>query len=115
PEAAETTLVYPCGAGDCPVGAGLAKAGVLDDSTFTFIPTPRWVDFYGQAVVDDEPVKVGAVVTVYDPDGVQCGGMIVHTEGWYGLVPVYGDDGTTPEVDERATVGDTVAFYIRRW
>ncbi|MFQ6093186.1 MAG: FlgD immunoglobulin-like domain containing protein, partial [bacterium] len=38
--------------------------------------------------------------------------MIIHTEGWYGLVSVYGDDETTLEVDEGAEVGDTLTFYI---
>ncbi|MFQ6091784.1 MAG: FlgD immunoglobulin-like domain containing protein, partial [bacterium] len=109
-DAVETTLVYPCGDGDCPVG--LAKAGGFGDSTFTFIPTPRWVDFYGQAVLGGEPAREGDVVTVYDPDGVQCGGMVIHTEGWYGLMPVYGDDETSPEVDQGAKVGDRLTFYI---
>ncbi|MFQ6093672.1 MAG: FlgD immunoglobulin-like domain containing protein, partial [bacterium] len=110
PEAAETTLVYPCGAGDCP--GGLVKAGGFGDSAFTFIPTPTWVDFYGQVIVDGAPARVGDVVTVYDSDGIQCGGMVIHTEGWYGLVPVYGDDETTPDVDEGAKVGDRLTFYI---
>ncbi|MFQ6093102.1 MAG: FlgD immunoglobulin-like domain containing protein [bacterium] len=110
PDAAETTLVYPCGAGDCP--SGLAKAGAVSDSTFTFIPTSRWVDFYGRAEVAGGPVRVGDVVTVYDPDGVQCGGMITHSRGWYGLVPVYGDDETTVGVYEGAKVGDRLTFYI---
>ncbi|MFQ6092606.1 MAG: FlgD immunoglobulin-like domain containing protein [bacterium] len=35
----------------------------------------------------------GDVVTVYDPDGIQCGGMRIHIEGWYGLVRLCGDDG----------------------
>jgi hypothetical protein len=76
------------------------------------IPTDQWVDFYSlNTTVDGEPVPIGAVVAAFDPDGIQCGEFIVTNAGWYGVMPVYGDDPETAE-DEGAEPGDTIAFTI---
>ena len=112
-DAAGSTLVYPCWGETCPSGDFVAEArGFRGDSILTFSPTSQWVDFYGRAELNGEPVQAGDVVTAYDSDGIHCGSVVIHTEGCYGLMPVYGDDETTPEVDEGAHVGDRLTFYI---
>lgn len=74
--------------------------------------TPWWVDFWGlQTTLGDQPVPVGAVVRAYDPTGVLAGAFTVTTPGWYGLMPVYGDDPRSPE-DEGARSGDAISFSI---
>lgn len=77
------------------------------------VPTSEWVSFWSDAsTVRTAPVSVGAVVRAYDPGGVLCGGFVVHTEGDYGLMPVYRDDPLTPQVDEGADPGDVISFTI---
>lgn len=73
------------------------------------IPTSVWCDFYGSAsTYNDNPIPVGSVIDVYDIDGVHCGTFTVHTDGHYGLMPVYGDDGYS----EGPTVGEALTFYL---
>ena len=57
-------------------------------------------------------VKVGDVITAEDPDNVVCGKWTVTTTGNYGLMPVYKDDFTTPDIDEGAETGDIITFKI---
>lgn len=76
-------------------------------------PTNEWVNFLSaNTTLDGSPIPVGAVVDAYDPDGVWCGTFTVHTAGEYGFLLVYRDDTTTPDVDEGASPGDTITFYI---
>ena len=76
-------------------------------------PTNQWVNFHSaNTTFLGEPVPVGAVIAAFDPDGVQCGEFTVATEGKYGLMPCYGDDETTPDVDEGAEPGDVITFTI---
>ena len=76
------------------------------------MPTPYWTDYFGTAFLNGAAVHVGDTITAYDPDGVLCGEFVVRTEGEYGFMHVYGDDPTTPNVDEGAVAGDSVRFYI---
>jgi uncharacterized cupredoxin-like copper-binding protein len=70
-----------------------------------------WVDFYGTTfTVQGAPAEVGDEIAVFDPDGVLCGGCVVHLQGTYGFLHVYGDDPTTLDVDEGASVGDVLTF-----
>ncbi len=75
-------------------------------------PTNAWVDIYSTAsTLDGQPVPVGAVIAVFDPQGVQCGEFTVTKSGWYGLMPCYGDDPHTA-IDEGAVSGDVLSFAI---
>jgi len=60
-------------------------------------------------------VQLGDVITARDPDGIICGittvGEFGTDEGDY-FIHVYGDDATTPGVDEGAIEGDTITFFI---
>ena len=75
-------------------------------------PTNTWVDFYGlDSTYQGQPLPVGAVVAVFDPQGVQCGEATVSNGGTYGIMPCYGDDFGTLE-DEGAVYGDVLSFTI---
>jgi hypothetical protein len=75
-------------------------------------PTNQWVNFYSQSsYVNGQPVPVGAVVQAYNPRGVLAGQFVVTSQGWYGLMPVYGDDPNTPQ-DEGLRPGEVVSFTI---
>ncbi|MFQ5595792.1 MAG: CARDB domain-containing protein, partial [Anaerolineae bacterium] len=74
--------------------------------------TNTWVNFYGPArLADGKPAPAGALVQVFDADGVPCGAGIVTEPGLYGLLACYGDDPTTP-ADEGASPGDVLTFAI---
>lgn len=76
------------------------------------IPTNEWVNFYSATTtLDGAPVPCGTVIDAYDPDGVHCGTFTVITLGQYGFMPVYRDDPTT-DIDEGASLGDTISFTI---
>ncbi|MFH0810404.1 MAG: hypothetical protein V2A77_08070 [Pseudomonadota bacterium] len=59
--------------------------------------TPTSVDLYGSSV--GFALQPGDIITVYTSAGTPCGRGVVNTAGFYGLVHVYGDDPTTPEID----------------
>jgi len=76
-------------------------------------PTNQWVNFYSDSTfVNGLWVEVGSVITAFDPDDVLCGIDTVTTEGLYGFMSVYGDDSSTPGLDEGAMPGDTIKFKI---
>jgi hypothetical protein len=101
------------------VGVTLPRDGVdqqdeqaLPKPAQAVVPTISWVDFYGlESTIDGQPLPVGAVIRAYDPQGVVCGEFSVTRAGWYGLMPVYGDDLLT-EVDEGAVPGDRIKLTI---
>lgn len=85
---------------------GLGASGVGGDSP------PQWIDIYSVgSSFDGEPLPVGAIVAVFDPQGVQCGCAEVDTEGHYGIMPCYGDDASTVD-DEGAEEGDELTFTV---
>jgi len=76
-------------------------------------PTATWVNFYGPAFLTDTlPLPNGSRILALDPDGVVCGAITVTVAGQYGLLPCYGDDPTTPDMDEGAVTGDSIRFLI---
>ena len=59
------------------------------------------------------PIVLGSVVKAFDPDGVLCGMYVVDkAPGYYGFMPVYGDDIVSQDVDEGAEAGDLLTFEI---
>ncbi|MEE8470003.1 MAG: hypothetical protein V3S51_01595 [Dehalococcoidia bacterium] len=78
----------------------------------SLVPTNQWVNFYGlESTFGKQPLPVGVLITVRDPQGVVCGEFSVTQAGRYGLIPVYGDDPLT-EVDEGAVPGDLLEFRV---
>ncbi|HOJ40719.1 MAG TPA: dockerin type I repeat-containing protein [bacterium] len=78
----------------------------------TPINTPTSCPFYGQVSINGVAGQPGDEVAAFDPNGVLCGRFVIHTAGFYGFMEVYGDDITTPTVDEGARQGDTITFRI---
>lgn len=77
------------------------------------VPTSEWISLWSDdATLNSNPVPVGAMVQVYDPEGVLCGEFQVNSAGAYGLVPVYRDDPLTLDVDEGAEPGDSLRITI---
>ncbi|KPJ50702.1 hypothetical protein AMJ40_02125 [candidate division TA06 bacterium DG_26] len=107
----EDTLCYPDPLGCCGPGKTRGAEGQRGDQP-SVVPTPSWVDFWGEASVDGNPVEIGDVITVYDGDGIKCGEQTVRQRGYFGVLHVYGDDETTAERDEGAEPGDELTFFI---
>ena len=78
-----------------------------------FAKTDRWTDYFSDnSNVATSPISVGPVIEALDPDSVLCGRFVVVQEGFYGFLHVYGDDPTTPDIDEGAVDGDLISFYV---
>jgi hypothetical protein len=63
------------------------------------------------SLLDEQPLPPGTVVEAYDPQGVLCGRFVVVQAGKYGLMPLYGDDPSSPR-DEGALPGDIIIFQV---
>ncbi|MBI4720070.1 MAG: choice-of-anchor D domain-containing protein, partial [Chitinivibrionia bacterium] len=76
------------------------------------IPTTEWVNVWGDSVwIDDHPIQAGMTIRAIDADRTVCGEYVVHSEGSFGVMPVYRDDPYTPQ-DEGALPGDFIIFYF---
>jgi len=110
-------------------GEVMASASGIDialESAPTILPSPvSPCDFWDQDGTyfhDNDPsdhipelVQIGDVITAKDPDGVICGLAYVGDagtgEGDY-FIHVNGDDPNTTGIDEGASEGDTIIFFI---
>lgn len=87
-------------------------------ATAQITPNNKWTSFYDSLTTyNGVAAPIGSIIKAYDPDGVLCGLDTVglgptSPAGWYGFMPVYGDDPTTPGVDEGAVTGDSLHFKI---
>jgi hypothetical protein len=101
-------------------GSGKDKGGKPKDPpeemhfSLSTNPTDRWIDVYGSLTIGKKPAQVGDEVAAFDADGVLCGVYRVKSEGQYGFLHVYGDDGLSPE-DEGASAGDSITFKVYDW
>jgi hypothetical protein len=76
------------------------------------VETLIWMNVYSpSSLLDEEPLPPGTVVEAYDPQGALCGRFVVARVGKYGLMPLYGDDPSSP-LDEGALPGDTITFWV---
>jgi hypothetical protein len=73
-------------------------------------PTPWWDNYCGTVTGNGDPLPAGSLIQAVDPDGVVCGEFVVHQAGYFGFMPVYGDDPYTSEIDEGAESGDEIRF-----
>lgn len=77
------------------------------------VPTNTWVDIYGaNSTYLGSAIPISAYIAVFDAQGVQCGEFTVIKAGAYGIMPCYGDDAASPDVDEGAEPGDLLQFTI---
>ncbi|RKX24199.1 MAG: hypothetical protein DRP45_08745 [Candidatus Zixiibacteriota bacterium] len=77
--------------------------------------TPFYTDFFDtlySSTLNGALMPAGTIIEAFDPDGILCGRKAVITAGGFGFMPVYGDDGETPGVDEGAVANDTITFKI---
>lgn len=78
----------------------------------TLRPTFIWANSYGlDSTLNGEPLPIGAIVEVFDPDGTLAGRTIVQQAGRYGLLAIYADDPST-DVDEGVVPGDRLTFAV---
>lgn len=76
------------------------------------VPSNLWINLYStQSMLDAEPLPLGTLIRAYDSQGTLCGEFTVTTAGNYGLMPVYGDDPSTPQ-DEGAVPGDLITVTV---
>jgi len=57
-------------------------------------------------------LNVGDVVEFFDQEGTLCGKWKVRDKSAYGLMPVYGDDPTTVDIDEGAREGEVLTIKV---
>ncbi len=75
-------------------------------------PTYEWINVYcDEPLLNWNPLRPGAVIEAFDPDGVLCGRDSVRADGAYGFMPIYRDDPYS-EIDEGAEPGDTITFRV---
>lgn len=81
-------------------------------SAYSQTPTAEWVNFYSaNSVLNSQPIAVGTIVEVYDPNDNLCGRDTVDKAGTYGFLACYIDDSNTP-LDEGIRPGDEVLFKV---
>ncbi|MDP7474636.1 MAG: hypothetical protein QF859_01550, partial [Candidatus Marinimicrobia bacterium] len=93
------------------------QGGVLPDNPFEGLvnPNPSSGYFIGQATIDGTPAGVGDWSAAFDEDG-NCAGaavLIINAGIAYINMPIYGDDTTTPDVDEGMNAGES--FTLKLW
>jgi len=78
-------------------------------------PNPSSGVFYGQATIDGTPAEEGDWSAAFDEDGNIAGAAVIMINAGtaYINMPIYGDDTTTPDVDEGMNAGES--FVLRIW
>lgn len=81
------------------------------------IVTDRSSDFIGTISINGRPAQPGNEMAFFcpaddNPDGVVCGLYVVTEAGEYGIVSVFGDDPTTPSIDDGAQPGERLRFKV---
>ncbi|MDP7336900.1 MAG: hypothetical protein QF648_03530, partial [Candidatus Marinimicrobia bacterium] len=78
-------------------------------------PNPSSGVFIGQATINGTPAGEGDWSAAFDEDG-NCAGavvLIINAGTAYINMPIYGDDSTTPDVDEGMNAGES--FILKIW
>jgi len=89
------------------LGAGVSAQGNPHFTSFS--------DTLIASTYNGELLVAGTIIQAYDPSGVYCGIDTVRMSGddaIFGYFSVYGDDPTSPGVDEGATAGEHITFKI---
>ena len=81
---------------------------IAEAASDTIHVTPYVCEFWG---VQPEVLTAGDTLRAYDPQNVLCGRAVVTPEQGF-LIYVYGDDSSTPDLDEGAVAGDTLRFTL---
>jgi len=90
----------------------LHVSSVYSQSGFSFTPTNSSATFYGQALINGIPVSDADTIAAFDASGNCCGVNALTV--WNGLayinLVIYGDDATTPAIDEG--MDGVESFYL---
>ena len=90
---------------------GLAKA---QPSEFNVFPTNASGTMYGQATINGIPATGEDWVAAFDMDG-NCAGaaaLVMNENIAYLNLPIYGDDATSPEIDEGISGGESFTLVL---
>jgi hypothetical protein len=88
--------------------------------------TCEWVNLYStNSTFDGQPIPAGTTVAVFRADGTKCGEFDVTVDGWYGLMPCYGEQkspeqslrvgsiaGSSAAAEASAAAGDHLSFTV---
>ena len=79
------------------------------------VPTNAAGTLLGTVTVGGEPAQAGDWVAAFDETGVCAGAteVVLNDGASYVSLPIYGDDATTPDVDEGMGGGE--GFTLRLW
>jgi len=111
--AAPDTLIYY--EKDLPVAEQITLAAVnnLYQPSDALIPTSNWMSVYASTMLSGDISSSGGLkLSARDPDGILCGEMMISEAGFIKMMPIYGDDIRTTDIDEGALPGDSIAFFI---
>ena len=95
------------------LSVGLAKA---QPSEFNIFPTNASGTMYGQATINGIPATGADWVAAFDMDG-NCAGaaaIVMNENIAYLNLPIYGDDATSPEIDEGISGGESFTLWLWR-
>ena len=95
------------------LSVGLAKA---QPSEFNVFPTNASGTMYGQATINGIPATGADWVAAFDMDG-NCAGaaaLVMNENIAYLNLPIYGDDATSPEIDEGISGGESFTLWLWR-
>lgn len=75
--------------------------------------TPLSMTLYGWLTINGKPAPAGTEIAVYDQNGILCGasGVEAGQKSAY-LLQIYGDDSTSPGVDEGFLTGEALRFEV---
>ena len=91
------------------VPAKIVSSAVTGDGELH--PVYDFMAIHGQLRVDGESAPVGTLVEVVDGEGTLAGRFEVHHQGYYGFLPIYRDDASSP-VDEGADMGEWLTIQV---
>ena len=83
------------------------------DSSFFFTPSPYSATFYGQAQIDGLPADSNDYIGAFDSLGNCVGSvqLVVNNSISYINLVIYGDDPTTPNIDEG--INNSENFFLK--
>lgn len=71
-----------------------------------------WINVYStNSTLNGAPLPVGTIVTAIGTDGRTLGQVTVREAGWYGVLAIYGADGSSSGANG-ARIGETIRFLI---
>ena len=74
--------------------------------------TPYVTYVYGQVTIGGAPAPPGTVVEALNPRGEVVGCFVVRTAGYYGLMPIFGEDSSATPPIPGMREGETVRFRV---